>query len=71
MDKEVVGDDDGADYAAEDGRRASKQTPFPVDHLLLPLLTLQFALNFFPGILVSILPNRTNIEPQWKAPGPT
>ena len=64
MDKEVVGDDDGADYAAEDSRRASKQTPFPVDHFL-PLLTLLFALGFFSHrFLVSILPDSTTTEPQ-------
>lgn len=42
LDEDNVGGGDGDDYAAENGDRAGKETPLPIDHLLPLILSLRF-----------------------------
>ena len=47
LDEDNVGGGDGDDYAAEDGDRAGKETPLPIDHLLLLALILSLSGSSF------------------------
>lgn len=42
LDEDDVCGGDGDDYAAENGDRAGKETPLPIDHLLPLILSLRF-----------------------------